>query len=336
MKTLYAYANEIMNLSIEKYLETARQTENFCIFTEEVLQDIDVREMLLAGKGLDVRECTPNECLKELSRVTAIQFDVERGVTYYVYKNSRNYIQQLLKEAEKISSGFKNVKSEDLKNMPYLLPIWQAVLRVGSKAQLKKVFGTVSDNTISKPASVKIADFANSFFRDNTINKVQVIERIETTLEGIVRDLVGRVLLESVVKNALDKAKVPYLTEEEYSGIDGVVYKFRADFVIPNAENPLAFIEVRKSSSRHASLYAKDKMFSAINWKGKHKKMLGIIVTEGEWTNETLITMAKIFDYVVPLADSEILANNIKKYVEGDQSILKWIIDFSINRNEEK
>ncbi|MHC5615341.1 MAG: hypothetical protein ACYTXA_31335 [Nostoc sp.] len=57
------------------------------------------------------------------------------------------------------------------------------------------------------------------------------------------------------------------MRESEYKTLRGVIYDFRADFVIPDAQNPLAFIEVRKSSSRHASLYAKDKMFFAINWK---------------------------------------------------------------------
>ena len=162
---------------------------------------------------------------------------------------------------------------------------------------MKAIFGSASDLNISGPSSVKIAQYANSYFSNNEISDIQIKERIERTLEGIVRDLVGRMLYEAIVKDALDNAGVPYLPEEAYSGIEGVVYKFRADFVIPNEKNPLAFIEVRKSSSRHASLYAKDKMFSAINWKGKHKKMLGIVVAE------------------------------------GDQSILKWIIDFEIHEN---
>jgi hypothetical protein len=97
------------------------------------------------------------------------------------------------------------------------------------------------------------------------MTRAQFLQSIEPTLEGIVRDLVGRVLLESIVANALDEAKVAYKRESEYNALKGVVYDFRADFVIPNAESPKAFIEVRKSSSRHASLYAKDKMFSAIN-----------------------------------------------------------------------
>jgi len=156
---------------------------------------------------------------------------------------------------------------------------------------------------------------------------------MESTLEGIVRDLVGRVLFEEVVVEALKEENIKFLREEEYSALAGVVYDFRADFVIPDAENPIAFIEVRKSSSRHASLYAKDKMFSAINWKGQHRNIIGIIVVEGDWTKATLECMAKVFDYVIPLHQSQFMARVIKRALEGDESVLKWLIDFRINEN---
>jgi len=336
MKTLYEYATEVMSSSIEHYLKIASATSGFQNFTLELLSESDTRELVLSGKSLEVRELTPEECLQDLQRVTSVAFDVEKGVSFYVYKHTREYIQTLIKKAIELSNNFSSLKANDIKEHPYLLPIWQAALSISSKANLKAIFGTATDRVISKPSSEKIAEHANAFFPVNNVSAVQITERVERTLEGIIRDLVGRLLLESVVKNALDKAGVPYLTEAEYSGIDGVVYKFRADFVIPNEREPLAFIEVRKSSSRHASLYAKDKMFSAINWKGRHPNLLGIIVTEGDWTNESLVTMAKVFDYVVPLSNSEVLAQNIKKYIEGDKSILKWIINFSIQKNLQK
>ena len=153
---------------------------------------------------------------------------------------------------------------------------------------------------------------------------------METTLEGIVRDLVGRVLFEDVVANALTNEGVNFLREDEYPSIKGVIYDFRADFVLPNANNPMAFIEVRKSSSRHASLYAKDKMFSAINWKGKHPNLIAVIVVEGEWTQATLKTMSMVFDYVIPLSKAAELAKILKKAQDGDTTILKWLINFSI------
>lgn len=199
---------------------------------------------------------------------------------------------------------------------------------------MKTLFGSVSDQHISARSAERIASYGNSYFTDHTPTDSQIVERTERTLEGIVRDLVGRLLFESIVKRALEDEGVPYVPEDECSGLSGVIYSHRPDFVIPNEEHPLAFIEVRKSSSRHASLYAKDKMFSAINWKGAHQDMLGIIVTEGEWTHESLTTMAKIFDYVVPVSHSLELAEKIRAYIEGDTSILKWIVNFSISKNE--
>lgn len=44
--------------------------------------------------------------------------------------------------------------------------------------------------------------------------------------------------------------------------------------------------------------------------------------------------MSKVFDYVVPVSKSRELAKNINKYLNGDKSILKWIIDFEIHKNE--
>lgn len=155
-------------------------------------------------------------------------------------------------------------------------------------------------------------------------------ERIRATVEGIVRDLVGRLLLEEFVASALTRQKLLFKREEEYVSLEGVLYDFRADFVVPNETNPMAFLEVRKSSSRHASLYAKDKMFSAINWKGKHPKCLGVLVVDGPWTEITLTIMSQIFDYVVPINQVSEVAEKIRAYIDGDISVLQWLVHFSI------
>jgi hypothetical protein len=212
-----------------------------------------------------------------------------------------------------------------------MLPILQRLANITSKAALKRQIGNVSDNVISKTAAKKLADILNQRKPNQTINREQILQSIEPTLEGIVRDLVGRILLESIVAKALDDANVPYKLESEYKYIEGILYNFRADFVIPDENSPKAFIEVRKSSSRHASLYAKDKMFSAINWKGKNQDLLAVIVVDGEWTSETLKVMAKVFDYVVPLNRSPDVATAIYEYIHGDRSKLKWQINFSIS-----
>lgn len=332
MKTLYQFATDLMNESIKEYFYLVKETNNFKVFTLEIFQKEISRQIILYGKGISDISAEDN-IIQELKRVEALEFDIEQGVSSYVYSRSREYIKQLFSLAKELSDDFTRLTAEDVYKNPHLLPIWQAVLNISSKSVLKKLFGTVSDVSISKPAAQRIIDYANPFFTLNKINKNIVVQRIERTLEGIVRDLVGRLLFEKIVENALIKENVPYLKESEYNGIDGVVYKFRADFVIPDADNPRAFIEVRKSSSRHASLYAKDKMFSAINWKGKNQKVLGIIVAEGQWTTESLRAMSKVFDFVVPVSSSEMLAQEINKYLDGDDSVLKWIIDFNIHDN---
>jgi hypothetical protein len=52
-----------------------------------------------------------------------------------------------------------------------------------------------------------------------------------------VRDLVGRMLLESIVDRAFADRQLPYLREQDYPALAGVVYDFRADFVLPNEKD---------------------------------------------------------------------------------------------------
>lgn len=193
--------------------------------------------------------------------------------------------------------------------------------------------GPVSDNNISLKAANRLANYLNERMDPNKIHKGEVLTRLGATLEGIVRDLVGRILLESIVATALELEGLPFMREDEYEHLKGVVYDFRADFILPDVHNPKVFIEVRKSSRRHASLYAKDKMFSAINWKGKNKELLGVLVVDGPWTASTLDVMTRVFDYVIPIDKVSKLSKIISAYLQGDTSKLKWIIDFKISKN---
>jgi hypothetical protein len=210
------------------------------------------------------------------------------------------------------------------------LPLLQHLSGVFSKAKLKEHVGSVSDNAISRPAAERLCKLLAERVDARRVVKGEILKRLESTLEGIVRDLVGRVLLESIVDAALRRRNLTFLREEEYEALAGVVYDFRADFVLPDATTPKVFIEVRKSSSRHASLYAKDKMFSAINWKGKTADLLGVLVVDGEWTGETLRVMANVFDYVVPIGRIDDLVQSVEAYLNGDRAKLKWLIEFRI------
>ena len=79
-------------------------------------------------------------------------------------------------------------------------------------------------------------------------------------------------------------------------------------------------------------MYAKDKMFSAINWKGQHPKCLGVLIIDGPWTEVTLKIMSRIFDYVIPINQVDEVATKIRAYLDGDTSVLQWLINFNIMR----
>ena len=333
MKTIYQVAREAMDGQITRYLELLEATNGFEQIKKEHLEDPEIVILFSAGLGhrLDLNQKDYSSFLiREYHRKAAVPFDVEDAVSIGVYNKIRPYAELLYEKAEKLTKGFTLFEAEGLQANPCLLPVFQNMLGF-SKAQLKKKIGSVSDSSISCPASERFATILSDSIHIESIVKSNILQRIEITLEGIVRDLVGRVLFEEVVAHSLDKYEVEYLREEEYSSLIGVVYDFRSDFVIPNSINPVAFIEVRKSSSRHASLYAKDKMFSAINWKGKYKNLIGIIVVEGDWTQSTLQIMSKVFDYVIPLNKTPLLAKLLRKALDGDKSILRWLIDFKIN-----
>jgi len=335
MDTIYVAATKAINIEIDKYLDLVNKSNSFEDLTPELFEDPSLAEMFAAGIGTSIDLSNPqykDYLISEFKRKSAISFDVENAVTVGVYKIVREHAILLFDNAQKFTDNFTVFNEKDLIDNSEILPVFQNLLTL-SKAQLIKKIGSISDSAISKPAAKKLVQLLTEQLSGKTVNKINTLQRLEITIEGIVRDLVGRILFEEVVANALTRAEVSFLREEEYSGLSGVVYDIRADFVIPNEKEPIAFIEVRKSSSRHASLYAKDKMFSAINWKGKHKQLIGVIIVEGDWTQATLQTMASVFDYVVPLSKCNELAETLKKATDGDKSILKWLIDFSISKS---
>jgi len=281
--TFYNIATEEMKRYIEIYLELTRQTNGLTNVKAEHIRDIDQKIVVLGGIGslLNPDSVTSEVVALEWERMRAVPFDIERAVTKGVYIRLRSRSEILLNQLERDTEGFTKFSSAYIIANPHMLPILQRLAGISSKAQLKERIGNVSDNVVSVPAARKLSQLLSLVNPGTSLGHLQILQSIEPTLEGIVRDLVGRVLLESVVANALDDANVPYKKESEYRHIKGVIYDFRADFVTPEDVGPKAFIEVRKSSSRHASLYAKDKMFSSINWKGRNKELLAIIVVEG-------------------------------------------------------
>ena len=330
MPTLYQLADAEIRSCIADYLSLAAATEGFTIVSVDAVDTPRKAMILLAGMNAPLEDFVPENVVREWQRRKAIRMDIQAGITAGVYMNIREAGALYLNEVKAGTDGFRNWPPDFIRQNPHTLPLLQHLSGVFSKSKLKDYVGTVSDKSISRPAAIRLAVLLKSRVFPEDVREGEILQRLEATLEGIVRDLVGRVMLESIVERALEKAKIPYKREDEYSQLTGVVYSHRADFIVPDEKSPRAFIEVRKSSSRHASLYAKDKMFSAINWKGMHQDILAILVVDGEWTAETLKVMAGVFDYVVPLSHVNDLALTIGDYLAGDATKLRWLIDFKI------
>lgn len=329
-QTLYQIADGEIRKCIDVYLSLAQASKGLTAVEAEHLADPRGRVIVLAGLGAAIRETTAQEVVREWQQRQAVPFDLETGITAGVYSNLRAQAELLYEQLNAATNGFRSFEPEYISANAYLLPLLQHLAGIFSKAKLKALVGPISDNGISRPAAVRLVKVLNERVSAEHVAKGEVLKRLESTLEGIVRDLVGRVLLESIVDAALRLRKLPFLREEQYRSLVGVVYDFRADFVLPDSTDPKVVIEVRKSSSRHASLYAKDKMFSAINWKGRTSDLMAVLVVDGDWTGETLRVMANVFDYVVPIGRIDELAASIEAYLNGDRTRLKWLIEFKI------
>jgi hypothetical protein len=332
-KPFYDLANEEMQRLITCYLELAEKSKAFSNLAAEHIMDEDCRRIVLAGigSGFIPESTSAKQVVEEWARTKAIPFDIETSITAGVYHHIRPYGRQFIDEIQTETRDFSYFTPEYISEHPYLLPIFQHLAGFFSKATLRNKVGNASDRSIPISVAKKLADVLNERGLKGNVNKGEILQRLESTLEGLVRDLVGKVLLENVVANALIERSLPFQREKEYRTLKGVVYDFRADFVLPCASEPAAFIEVRKSSTRHASLYAKDKMFSAINWKGNNQNLLGVLLIDGPWTSNTLTTIAKVFDYVIPIANVHEVAEVLEAYLSGDRSKLRWLIEFRIS-----
>ena len=329
-QTLYQYTTLQMKSIVSMLLQLADETQNFTHPLSKHWTDEIASTMLLNGKGIDI---LPEESARAniwFARA-AIPFDLEKASTGILYQKILPYARQLIIDTVSETDNFSNITPDWIHKNPQVLPVLMHVLGSFSKQNLKVLIGSVNDNSISKPASIKLAEYLKPISDNKSVPSPEHINiRLKSTIEGIVRDLVGSLLLENFVATALRQAKVPFLHEKEYPSLQGVIYNFRADFVIPDHLHPKAFIEVRKSSTRHASLYAKDKMFSAINWKGLHQDCLAILVIDGPWSAASLEVMAKVFDYVIPVAMMEEMSKKIREYLDGNDDIIRWLIHFKV------
>jgi hypothetical protein len=212
--TLYAMATDVMKDYITVYLDLAKRTKGFSDVGVKHVQHLAQRTIILSGinSPLPPSETSPSQVVEEWKRMKAVRFEVEPAITCGVYIQLRARAEQLLDKLQAATKGFMEFPATYISSNPQMLPILQRLANISSKADLKRQIGNVSDNAVSEAAAERLADILNRRQPGRSMSRAQLVQSIEPTLEGIVRDLVGRVLLESIVANALDKAGVPYKT----------------------------------------------------------------------------------------------------------------------------
>ena len=331
MQTLYQFGKDATLRLISDYLALLEATRGLEEVLPEHFQDPTWRLFLLGGKGLR-QDGAPDDAtaahrLYEARK--AVDHEIQSAVSGPLYVEMQRHALALARRAAAVSEDFTRLTPKELREEPELLPVFMHSAGVFSMSVLRKAIGTVADTGMSVNASQKAAEYLVPRFIVDT-SPEHLVERLGSTIEGQVRDLLGRYLLEAVVEAALKRVDVPFQREGEYTALGGVVYDHRADFVVPSADAPKLFIEVRRSSARHSSLYAKDKMFSAINWKGRHPDLIGVIVIDGEWSQHSRLALARVFDYVLPVSHADELARVAQAYLAGDDTKLLRLIKFEI------
>src|SRR2546430_12313077 len=217
--TIYNIAATAMRHCIARYLDLASKSDGFSKVKESDFEDKTSRVILLAGKGANPRTESPHDAFTEWQRRLGVPFDVEAGVSFGVYEDARKRGGDLFVLAETITSNFSEFSANKIAANPQLLPIWQHLGGMFSKAALKKQIGSASDNSISRPAGQRIADLLKERLVPGNVIKGEILKRLESTLEGIVRDLVGRLLLESIIDSSLVRHGVEFQREDEYAAL---------------------------------------------------------------------------------------------------------------------
>ena len=109
--------------------------------------------------------------LEEWKRRQAIPFELETAIAAGVYRDIRKAGAEFLNTMELETQNFTNFTPAFINKNPHLLPLFQHLSGIFSKAALKTHIGSVSDNSISKPASARLAKLLQDRVDPKTVNK---------------------------------------------------------------------------------------------------------------------------------------------------------------------
>ena len=185
-QTLYQIANDEIRRCIDVYLRLVEQSKGLTALLPEHLPEDRGRVIVMAGLGIAAQPATAEEVCAEWQRRQALPFDLETGITAGVYTNLRTIADTFYEQLSEATEGFTRFNAAYLSENPYLLPLLQHLGGIFSKAKLKVLVGSVSDNSISKPAAERLSKLLSERADPARVVKGEILKRLESRSESVV------------------------------------------------------------------------------------------------------------------------------------------------------
>jgi hypothetical protein len=293
--------------------------ETFCfvLVNEGHFKDPKQSEFLLSGKRIR-SSGVPLQDFQAWNK-SKKKFDHAKAVSDLVSQMLRDYAEKLVSHICLETRHFEIIEPQWIVDNPSWFPVIVNAMGSGSIKEFKAKFSlnSVRGRTISLLDAKRLVEALKGHKKRT---EQEIVASLETSIEGIVRDLIGKVINEDFVKLALDAKGLSYARD---TGGNAIIKTSgggasRVDFVLPSVTEPNAFIEVRKTSSGHAATYAASLAWVVVSRLSQYPNCLAILVYDGEWTKPALATLESVFDHVFHVFESDKAAEVVRRHLEGE------------------
>ncbi|MBY3155375.1 hypothetical protein HFO56_23915 [Rhizobium laguerreae] len=295
--------------------ELFRKTRGFLKTSVGDFEEGLAKDLLMAGKRLECRGSPKANRKAWHGSPLAYEHSIAAGTV--VTGKLRKQAAKIVGYVFDATSGLTELTVDWVTGHPFALPVFASATGTTSKKfRNERNIGNSSDRRIGKTDAARIVATLRS---GKILAKREVMAGMESAIEGIVRDRIGKVINEDFVRRALDEAGIPYLRDAPGAdAIEGILGASRADFAIPAAAAPKAFIEVRKSGMNHASMFANDLSMTVIDRISRHPECVSILLFDGAWSGPAKEKLERAFDHVFHVLESDSAAATIKRHLAGE------------------
>ena len=296
--------------------ELHTSTEAFSVVSPENFSCPDKAALLMAGRGLSPSGCPVGDHGEW--KACGTDFEWASAAAAVVTGKLREQASAILDFVLSRTDGLRQIDADWIARHPFCYPVLVNISGACSKKKFNRLHGIkgASDRRIGARDAARLASAVRGC---EPAEAAHVLNSMSGLIEGIVRDLIGKVVSEGYIERAVVEAGLPHVRDEGgKTSIRGILSCGRADFSFPDNVNPQAVIEVRKSADNHAALYRGDIAQKALNWKAVHHSLLAVFVYDGKWTANTLREIEEVYDHVFHVSDSDKAVEVVRRHMAGE------------------